>query len=109
MALIAMDAGPGNARATRDALFVDALFDKFATLVSPTTDPSWRDVNIAATLDWPRLAAAQQWIDQHHGAADAAFDKFRSLARASQTDGGPKVPDAAELFQSLMQARSSTP
>jgi len=110
MALIAIDAGAGSARATRDAPFVAALFDKFGALVSPNADPSWRDVNIAASIDWPRLGAAQDWINQHQGAKDAAFEKFRTLARvASQSDGGPKAPDAAALFQSLMQARSSTP
>jgi len=109
MALIAIDAGQGSARATRDAPFVAALFDTFSALVSPTADPSWRDVNIAATLDWPRLGAAQDWIDQQrHGSVDAAFDEFRSLAHvASQSDGGPDGPDAAKLFQSLMQVRSA--
>ena len=111
MALIAMDATKGSARAARDAPFASMLFDKFATLVSPNTDPSWRDVNIAAKLDWPRLAAAQDWIDQHRGtAADVAMDKFRSLARvASQGDSDPNGPDAGALFQSLMQARSAQP
>jgi hypothetical protein len=103
MALVAMGAPPNSARAQRDEAFVDALFEKLPTLMSGEADPNWRDVNIAATLDWPRLGSADAWITAHSNATDAAFANFRKVA------AGDGAPDAERLFESLMQARSANP
>ena len=103
MALIAINAGADSARATRDSAFVNTLFDGFSSLAAPGADPTWRDVNLAATLDWPRLPAAQDWLSGHAGGADPGFAAFRDLARNGE------APDADRLFQSLMQARGDKP
>ena len=103
IALIAMDAPANSARAQRAADFVAALFDKFPTLMGADDDPNWRDVNIAATLDWPRLPAVDAWIAEHKGASDTAFAEFRKVA------ADDPAADPEKLFKSLMQARSAQP
>jgi uncharacterized protein len=103
MALLAMDAPANSTRAQRDEAFVDALFEKLPTLMTGDADPNWRDVNVAATLDWPRIGSADAWIAAHNGASDAAFAGFRKVA------SGDGAPDAERLFESLMQARSANP
>ena len=74
MALIAVNAAPESPRATRDGAFVKALFDRIPTLVGPSNDPAWRDVNLAATFDWPRLGSAEAWVGAHQAAADPTFE-----------------------------------
>ncbi len=108
MALIAVDAAPHSDRETRDSAFVDALFGKFAMLTGAGADPSWREVNLAASLDWPRLPAAAHWLEARHAAPDPALDAFRARARAAAADGANAI-DAEKLFQSLTEARGATP
>ncbi|MGO9740294.1 MAG: hypothetical protein ACLPN5_02030 [Roseiarcus sp.] len=108
MALIAVDAAPHSDRETRDSAFVDALFGKFAMLTGAGADPSWRDVNLAASLDWPRLPAAAHWLEARRVAADPALDAFRARAQAAAADGA-NATDAEKLFQSLTEARGATP
>jgi hypothetical protein len=110
MALIAVNAGPDSSRAARDGALVKALFDRISTLVGPSSDPTWRDVNLAATLDWPRLGSAEAWVGAHQAAADPALESFREQARsAAAADGGATASDADKLFRSLLQARTPAP
>ena len=110
MALIAVNAAPDFPRATRDGAFVKALFDRVSTLVGPSSDPTWRDVNLAATLNWPRLSSAEAWVGVHQASVDPAFDLFRALARsAAAASGGATASDADKLFESLLQARGAAP
>ena len=109
-ALIAVNAAPESQRATRDGAFVKALFDRIPTLLGPNSDPTWRDVNLAATFDWPRLGSAEAWVGAHQAAADPAFESFREQARsAAAAAGGATASDADTLFQSLLKARGPTP
>ena len=110
MALVALDAAPGSNRATQDGALVAAMFEKFDALQGAGTDPSWRDINLAATLDWPRLPAANDWIEAHRPAAAPALETFRQAAKTAATaQGGPASADADKLYQALLQARGAQP
>jgi TRAP-type uncharacterized transport system substrate-binding protein len=110
MALLAIDAAGDSARAPEFAAIVAAFFPKFDALLGPNAEASWRDVNLAASLDWPRLAAARAWIAANQGATDPVLDAFRGLAHSvAAANGGPVAADAEKLYQSLMQWRASGP
>lgn len=110
LALIALDAAPDSPRARRDADVVAAVFTKFAALQSIAPDTSWRDVNLAASVDWPRLASAQSWVAAHAKTADPSLDAFRTSARAvAAASGGLAPSDADKLYRSLIEWRASTP
>ena len=110
MALIAIDAGQGSPRTPQFAAIVSAFFQKFDVLLAKDTDASWREVNLAASANWPRLPAAQQWIASGQGATDASLDSFRKMAHSvASTNGGPGASDADKLYESLMQWRGTGP
>jgi hypothetical protein len=110
MALIAIDAGQGSPRTAQFAAIVAAFFQKFDILLAENAQASWRDVNLAASANWPRLPAAQQWIASGQGATDASLDSFRKMAHSvASTNGGPGAADADKLYQSLMQWRGTGP
>ena len=110
MALVALDAAPDTPRARRASEVASALFEKFATLQADGAETGWRDVNLAAVADWPRLKGAQDWVEQHKRAADASLEAFRASAHAvAATNGGPAAADADTLYRSLIQWRTSTP
>ena len=110
MALIALDAGPGSPRAALDGYVVSAMFEKYAAFTSPNDAADWREVNLAASVNWPRLAAAQDYVESHRASADASLDAFHALAKsAAATEGGPSAADADKLYQSLMQWRGAGP
>jgi hypothetical protein len=72
----------------------------------------WRDVNLGAdpslpNLSWPRLAAAQGWLDEHKTTGDASLDAFRVSAKsAADASGGPKAEDSDRLYDDLTRWRS---
>ena len=110
MALIAIDASPGTPRAAQDGAFVSALFTKFDTLLGANYEPSWREVNLAAAADWPRLPAAQDWIASHRGETDASLEAFRTAAHAAAAaKDGPGANDAGPLYQALIQGHGAQP
>ena len=110
MALIAIDAGQGSPRTAQFAAIVAAFFQKFDILLAENAQASWRDVNLAASANWPRLPAAQQWIASGQGATDASLDSFRKMAHSvASTNGGPGAADADKLYQSLMLWRGTGP
>jgi len=110
MALLALDAGPESPRVAQIGMLAGRFFESFDKLLAPGGEPSWRDVNLAASLTaWPRLGPAQAWVNQNKGAADPALDSFRSLAQtASATSDGPSGADADRLYESLMRWRGAT-
>ena len=110
MALIAIDAGQGSPRTAQFAAIVAAFFQKFDILLAENAQASWRDVNLAASANWPRLPAAQQWIASGQGATDASLDSFRKMAHSvASTNGGPGAADADKLYESLMRWRGTGP
>jgi hypothetical protein len=108
-ALIALDAAPSSARADRAAALAKSFFEGFDRLLGPDNDPSWRDVNLAAAASWPRLRAAQDWIDRKAAAPSASLGAFRAAAAATAAKGGPEAADADRLYDSLMQWRDAGP
>ena len=76
--LVAVDAADGSERADQDAPFVAALFERHQSLLAASADPKWREVNLIAEADWPRLAPTRDWIEKHPAAADPALVEFRA-------------------------------
>ena len=111
MALIALDATPGSQRA--DALdgLARVFFDGYDALLAGDRDDHWRDVNLASDGfvpdgAWPRLAAAQGWLDERKTTADASLDAFRVSAKAAaDASGGPKAEDSDRLYDDLTRWR----
>jgi TRAP-type uncharacterized transport system substrate-binding protein len=110
MALIALDAAPSSARADQSAALSKSFFEGFEKLLGPDNDASWRDVNLAAVAPWPRLRAAQAWIDLNAAAPNPSLDAFRAVAKIlASANGGPSAEDSERLYDSLMQWRSAGP
>ncbi len=108
MALIALDAAAGTSRAAQDGVLVTALFGKYDALLGPTNDPRWREVNLAAAVDWPQLTAAQEWITAHRATGDASLEAFRTTAQAVRASGDSAgAPDVDKLYQNLLQPRGT--
>jgi hypothetical protein len=83
------------------------FFEGFDKLLGPDKDASWREVNLAATAPWPRLRAAQAWIDLNASTPDSSLNAFRAAAKsAALANGGPSPQDSDRLYDSLMQWRS---
>jgi TRAP transporter TAXI family solute receptor len=103
--LVAFNWSGDNIRYKRVAKFVDAFFSKFDAFLQPTSNPKWREVNFAATLEgWHRSPASQAWIDSPENVAGntGSFDSF--LAHTAQVSGKP-VSDAerADLFRAFLE------
>lgn len=110
--LIAVDAAEGSARAAQDQPFVAALFERHAPLLVSAADPKWREVNLAAETDWPRLACARDWLAKHPAAVDPAFDAFRETARTAAGDAKSLANDkspamADKLYADLLKAKGA--
>ena len=106
--LIAVDAAEASTRATQDQPFVVALFERHAPLLGSTADPKWREVNLAAETDWPRLAFARDWIAKHAAAADPALDAFRETAKTSAGEAASSGM-ADKLYADLLRAKGVGP
>jgi TRAP-type uncharacterized transport system substrate-binding protein len=101
--LVAIDAADGSQRATQDAPFVAAMFERHQSLLGASADPKWREVNLGAETDWPRLAPARDWIAKHRAGADPVLDAFRATARTA--DSGVAAPATADkLYDNLLRS-----
>jgi hypothetical protein len=111
MALIALDAPPGSPRAEELGRLAQVFLDNYDGLLSDEHDAHWRDVNLAAGGSWPfepwpRLGAAQSWLDAKKASADASLDAFRASAKsAGDSVGGPTASDSDQLYDSLTRWR----
>jgi NMT1-like family len=111
MALVALDAAPGSSRADALGRVARAFFDHYDGLLSDEHDPHWRDVNLAAdaswpTEPWPRLAAAQSWLDAKKSSSDGSLDTFRASAKsAADSAGWPSAADSDRLYDGLTRWR----
>jgi len=105
IALLAVDAAPHSPRAERIAPLAGRLFSSFEELRDASDNSDWKDVNLTARLvGWPRLGAAQTWLEQNQGPTNAALDAFRDAAEAAAGDGdGPNAADSDRLYESLMR------
>ncbi len=108
MALIALDAAPSSPRAEQSAALARSFFEGFDKLLGPDNDATWREVNLASVASWPRLRAAQAWIDRNAMAPNASLDAFRAVAKMSTlANEGPGADDSDRLYDSLMRWRSA--
>ena len=110
MALVALDAPAGSARADAAGRIARAFFDNYESILTTERDEHWREVNLAAgasvaNADWPRLPAAQGWIDDHKTSVNSSLDAFRASAKAAEANGGPKADDLDRLYDGLTRWR----
>lgn len=111
MALVAIDAISGSPRADALGRIARTFFDNYQSTLTAAHDEHWRDVNLAvgvtvANADWPRLAPAQGWIDEHKTSANDSLEAFRAAAKSAEASGGPKAEDSDRLYDSLTRWRS---
>ena len=110
-ALIALDAAQGSPRAEALGRVARTFLDNYDAFLTDDHDSHWRDVNLAAEAfspdpAWPRLAAAQDWLDTKKSSADASLDAFRASAKAAaEANGGPSAEDSDRLYDSLTRWR----
>ncbi len=104
MALIALDAAPGSPRADALGRVARVFFDNYDGLLGDEHDSHWRDVNLAAdaswpTESWPRLGAAQSWLDAKKSSVDGSLETFRASAKSAAASAG--WPSAADSDRTL--------
>jgi TRAP-type uncharacterized transport system substrate-binding protein len=79
---------PGTDRYRKVDKFVDAFFSKFDNIRKPPRHPSWRDVNLSASIrGWQRFPSAKQWLDRQATesvAAASGIDVARAKAQAAK-------------------------
>ena len=111
MALVALDAPPGSPRAEALGRLARVFFDHYDGLLDGERDPHWREVNFAVEASWPgepwpRLAAAQNWLDAKKASADASLDAFRASAKsAAGSPTWPSASDSDRLYDGLTRWR----
>ena len=111
MALVALDAAPGSPRTDGLGRIARLFFENYDGFLSEDRDSHWRDVNLAAdaswpTEPWPRLGAAQSWLDAKKSSADASLETFRASAKsAAASTSWPSAADSDRLYEGLTRWR----
>ena len=111
MALVALDAAPGSPRADGLGRIARLFFDNYDGFLGDERDSHWREVNLAAdaslpTGPWPRLGAAQSWLDAKKSSADGSLDTFRASAKSAATSASwPSAADSDRLYEGLTHWR----
>jgi hypothetical protein len=111
MALIALDAAPGSPRAEALGRVARLFFDNYDGFLGDDHDSHWRDVNLAAeaswpTESWPRLGAAQSWLDAKRPSADGSLETFRASAKSAAASASwPSAADSDRLYDGLTRWR----
>jgi len=104
--LISFNWPKDTARYRRTAKFVDAFFSKFSEFQKAPRHPSWKTVNLAATIPgWTRFAATEEWLrNWRSGQAkgqEADFKQFMSERPAIQS-----TEQTEQLFRQYLIWRS---
>ena len=87
------------------------FFDNYDGFLADERDSHWRDVNLAAdaswpTGSWPRLGAAQSWLDAKKSSADGSLETFRASAKSAATSASwPSAADSDRLYEGLTHWR----
>jgi len=111
MALVALDAAPGSPRADAAGRVARVFFENYDGLLSDDHDSHWRDVNLAAdaswpTQSWPRLGAAQSWLDAKKPSADGSLETFKASAKSAAASASwPSAADSDRLYEGLTRWR----
>jgi len=104
--LVTYNSPPGTDRYRRVAKFVETFFSNFDKLRQPPRHPSWRQVNLSASVrGWQRFPAAKQWLDRQ-GAEPAAQARSLDAAtvRAQTAKAAPHDPAEQErLFKEFLE------
>src|SRR5262245_7041983 len=110
--LAAYNWAPNTERYRRLARFVDAFFNKIATLQQPPFHPKWKEVALNAPLSgWSRFKPAQEWLDRNSSAMASAdtrrrFDQFLS---ENQVRAAAKPEDREALFRQFLEWQKNQP
>jgi uncharacterized protein len=111
MALVALDAVAGSPRSDGLGRVARLFFDSYDDFLSDEHDSHWREVNLAAdasspTAPWPRLAAAQTWLDAKKSPADGSLETFRASAKSAAASASwPSAADSDRLYEGLTHWR----
>ena len=87
------------------------FFDNYDGFLGDEHDPHWREVNLAAdaswpTKSWPRLGAAQSWLDAKKSPADGSLETFRASAKSAAASASwPSAADSDRLYEGLTRWR----
>jgi uncharacterized protein len=106
--LISYNWPSGSERYRKIERFVDAFFSKIDILRQAPHHPTWRDVNISASVrGWQRFPAAQQWLDREAARPTAKGPPSGSDVEQARTEAVKAAPnDAAEqerLFREFLE------
>jgi uncharacterized protein len=103
--LVTLNWPKGSPRYNRNARFVDALFSRYAELLKPPRQPSWKTVNFAGKVPgWQRFAPAQEWLDRHQREAKelrTSFDEFLDMRMGKGRD--VTTGERERLFREFQQ------
>src|SRR5215470_16043963 len=109
--LIAYNWPKGSERYQRVDKFVKAFFTKFDEFKKPPRHPSWRDVNLAATIPgWKRFEGAEEMLAKDHGQILAAQQQQAKQVLDDRLNGRPLTD--RQLYEEFLRWRgrpSSTP
>jgi hypothetical protein len=111
MALVALDAAAGSPRAEALGRVARLFFDNYNGFLGDGHDPHWREVNLAAEAawpagPWPRLGAAQSWLDAKKSSPDQSLDAFRASAKSAVDSASwPSAADSDRLYDGLTRWR----
>jgi TRAP-type uncharacterized transport system substrate-binding protein len=97
---------PGTDRYRKVEKFVEAFFSSFDKMRQPPRHPSWRQVNLSASVSgWQRFPAAKQWLDRQ-AAEPAAQVRGPDVAKtpAQAAKAAPRDPATQErLFKEFLE------
>jgi TRAP-type uncharacterized transport system substrate-binding protein len=103
---------PGTDRYRKIERFVGGFFAKFDKMRQPPRHPSWRDVNLSASIrGWQRFPAAKQWLDRQALEASAAASGVDvAKLRAQAVKAAPNDAVAQEkLFKEFLEWSGQRP
>jgi uncharacterized protein len=108
---------PGSDRSRRVAQFAEVFLSKFSDLRKAGRDRIWQSIDpVGIAQGWPRLPAAQQWIDTHitHAvvpsptSSDPTLAEFQTfLKKAPKSAGVRDSADAEKLFEEFLAWRKT--
>lgn len=100
--LITYNWAPGTDRYRKVEKFVEVFFAKFSSLRQPPRHPSWKDVNLSASIrGWQRFPTARQWLDRQ--AAEASGIDV-AKARAQAVKAAPyNAAEQDRLFKEFLE------
>jgi hypothetical protein len=104
--LVSYNWAPGTDRYRKIEKFTDAFFMKFDRIRQPPRHPSWRQVNLSASIrGWQRFPAAQQWLDRQLAETrrtSVGADPTMARAQAART-AGSNAAEQERLFKEFME------